>query len=37
MLMMLKDEKHRTAAVEALKQNPELREELKRILEESER
>ena len=37
MLMMLKDEKHRTAAVGVLKQNPELREELKRILEESER
>ncbi len=36
MLMMLKDEKHRQVAVEVLKQSPELREQIRQLLQKAE-
>lgn len=36
MLGMLKDEKHRQAAVEVLKKNPELREQVRQLLQKAE-
>lgn len=37
MQMMMGDEGHRRGVVETLRQNPELREQLKQVLQESER